>query len=204
MLATDICDYWLIFQFHALFYFIYTVLLLHNFFCFEFSYISITPIYLLLWWNPSYDQRNILPSLIMISFCCYYDFPVTSPILFMLFTNPLFVHIKKITLFPPPYSHHTQLQSPSHYQCYPLKNWWYIHDEKNKWKVVSTQKIVEMGYEASINREITVLRTMTHPGVARLISSFRFRDGAYLVLEYASGGDLYDLLKTNGSLDKWV
>lgn len=59
-----------------------------------------------------------------------------------------------------------------------------------------------MGYEASINREITVLRTMTHPGVARLISSFRFRDGAYLVLEYASGGDLYDLLKTNGSLDK--
>ena len=83
MLATDICDYWLIFQFHALFYFIYAVLLLHNFFCFEFAYISKTPIYLLLWWNPSYDQRNILPSLIMISFCCYYDFPVTSPILFV-------------------------------------------------------------------------------------------------------------------------
>ena len=41
---------------------------------------------------------------------------------------------------------------------------------------------------------------LSHPGIARLISSFRFRDGAYLVLEYASGGDLHSLLKANGSL----
>ena len=38
--------------------------------------------------------------------------------------------------------------------------------------------------------------------MSRLISSFRFRDGAYLVLEYASGGDLHTLLKRNGSLDE--
>ena len=31
---------------------------------------------------------------------------------------------------------------------------------------------------------------MSHPGISRLISSFRFRDGAYLVLEYASGESL--------------
>lgn len=69
-------------------------------------------------------------------------------------------------------------------------------------KVVSTQKIEELGYEKSINREVAILRIIGHPCVARLISSFRFKDGAYLVLEYASGGDLHTLLKRNGSLDE--
>ena len=68
-------------------------------------------------------------------------------------------------------------------------------------KIVSTEKISSLGYEQSINREIAILRTMSHPGIARLISTFRFRDGAYLVLEYASGGDLHSLLKRNGSID---
>jgi serine/threonine protein kinase len=68
-------------------------------------------------------------------------------------------------------------------------------------KVVSTQKIEEMGYEQSINMEIAILGTLSHPGISRLVSSFRFRDGAYLVLEYASGGDLHTLLRRNGSLD---
>jgi serine/threonine protein kinase len=77
---------------------------------------------------------------------------------------------------------------------------------RSKWpefavKIVSTQKIEELGYEQSINREIAILRVLSHPGISRLISSFRFRDGAYLVLEYASGGDLHTLLRKNGSLD---
>ena len=77
---------------------------------------------------------------------------------------------------------------------------------RSKWpeyavKIVSTQKIEELGYEQSINREISILRVLSHPGISRLISSFRFRDGAYLVLEYASGGDLHTLLRKNGSLD---
>eukprot|EP00985_Skeletonema_marinoi_P021246 scaffold12938_cov138-Skeletonema_marinoi.AAC.2 len=68
-------------------------------------------------------------------------------------------------------------------------------------KIVSTQKIEALGYEQSINREIAILRTISHPGISRLISSFRFREGAYLVLEFASGGDLHTLLRKNGSLD---
>eukprot|EP00590_Aulacoseira_subarctica_P003129 CAMPEP_0172422308 /NCGR_PEP_ID=MMETSP1064-20121228/8470_1 /TAXON_ID=202472 /ORGANISM="Aulacoseira subarctica , Strain CCAP 1002/5" /LENGTH=679 /DNA_ID=CAMNT_0013163111 /DNA_START=59 /DNA_END=2098 /DNA_ORIENTATION=+ len=68
-------------------------------------------------------------------------------------------------------------------------------------KIISTSKIQELGYEASVNREIAILRVFSHPGIARLVSSFRFQDGAYLVLEYASKGDLHDLLRTNGSLD---
>mmetsp|Transcript_54617 Transcript_54617/g.63060 ORF Transcript_54617/g.63060 Transcript_54617/m.63060 type:complete len:1167 (+) Transcript_54617:89-3589(+) len=68
-------------------------------------------------------------------------------------------------------------------------------------KVISTQKIKEMGYEASVQRELAVLRMLCHPCISRLISSFRFREGVYLVLEYASGGDLHTMLKNNGSLD---
>ena len=69
-------------------------------------------------------------------------------------------------------------------------------------KVISTAKIQEFGYEYSVKREIAVLRMLSHPGIARLVSSFRFREGAYLVLEYASGGDLHDFLVKKGSLDE--
>lgn len=68
-------------------------------------------------------------------------------------------------------------------------------------KIVSTNKIYEMGYEISIQREIAVLHLLSHPGIARLVSSFRFNDGAHLVLEYASRGDLHSLLLKHGSLD---
>jgi hypothetical protein len=68
-------------------------------------------------------------------------------------------------------------------------------------KVISTKKIKEMGYEASVQRELAVLRVLSHPCIARLVSSFRFREGVYPVLEYASGGDLHTLLRKNGSLD---
>ena len=78
---------------------------------------------------------------------------------------------------------------------------------RSKWpeyavKVISTSMIREMGYEGNVNREIAALRCLSHPGIARLISSFRFRDGAYLVLEYASKGDLHTLISRNGSLDE--
>eukprot|EP00934_Nitzschia_sp_Nitz4_P006997 Nitzschia sp. Nitz4//scaffold27_size158506//49548//53105//NITZ4_002594-RA/size158506-processed-gene-0.231-mRNA-1//1//CDS//3329545470//6987//frame0 len=68
-------------------------------------------------------------------------------------------------------------------------------------KVISTEKIKEMGYEASVQREVAVLRVISHPGIARLVSSFRFREGVYLVLEYASKGDLHSLIHKSGSLD---
>lgn len=68
-------------------------------------------------------------------------------------------------------------------------------------KIISTEKIKELGYEASVRRELAVLRVLSHPGITRLVSSFRFREGVYLVLEYAGGGDLHSLLRKNGSLD---
>jgi len=69
-------------------------------------------------------------------------------------------------------------------------------------KIINTTTMQELGYEASVNREICVLRMLGHPGIARLISSFRWRDGAYLVLEYASRGDLHSILVRLGSLSE--
>mmetsp|Transcript_51391 Transcript_51391/g.62856 ORF Transcript_51391/g.62856 Transcript_51391/m.62856 type:complete len:349 (+) Transcript_51391:3-1049(+) len=62
----------------------------------------------------------------------------------------------------------------------------------------------ELGYEASVNREICVLKMLSHPGIARMVAAFRYRDGAYLVLEYAHKGDLHDMLRALGKLQEDV
>ena len=62
--------------------------------------------------------------------------------------------------------------------------------------------IQELNYERSVTNEIACLRILSHPGIARLISTFRWRDGAYLVLEYASRGDLHSHVKEHGSLSE--
>lgn len=67
-------------------------------------------------------------------------------------------------------------------------------------KVIDTKTIQEHGYEASVNREICVLKMLSHPGIARMVSAFRWRDGAYLVLEWASRGDLHTILVQQGKL----
>ncbi|CAM9294617.1 unnamed protein product, partial [Sphacelaria rigidula] len=69
-------------------------------------------------------------------------------------------------------------------------------------KIISTTKIKELHYEKSVTNEIACLRVLSHPGIARLISAFRWRDGAYLVLEYASRGDLHTHIKQHGSLSE--
>jgi len=69
-------------------------------------------------------------------------------------------------------------------------------------KVIDTARIVDLGYERCVDREIAVLRVLAHPGIARMVSSFRWREGVYLVLEYASKGDLHSHLVAHGSLDE--
>jgi len=67
-------------------------------------------------------------------------------------------------------------------------------------KVINTTTIQEHGYEASVNREICILKMLSHPNIARMVSAFRWRDGAYLVLEYAAKGDLHTILVQQGAL----
>eukprot|EP00039_Didymoeca_costata_P006938 m.94804 g.94804 ORF g.94804 m.94804 type:complete len:958 (+) comp13459_c0_seq1:122-2995(+) len=68
-------------------------------------------------------------------------------------------------------------------------------------KTISIEKIKKLGYEASVAREIAILKVASHPSIARLITSFRWREGAYLVLEYGAHGDLHSFIQSEGSLN---
>lgn len=51
-------------------------------------------------------------------------------------------------------------------------------------KVLKRERIEELGYESAVRREILVLRELAHPGIARLVASFRWKADIYLLLEY--------------------
>ena len=65
-------------------------------------------------------------------------------------------------------------------------------------KIISTDKIHELGYETSVQHEIAVLCVLSHPGIARLVSSFRFREVHVLYLNM----QMHNLLRKHGSLDQ--
>jgi serine/threonine protein kinase len=75
-------------------------------------------------------------------------------------------------------------------------------------KEISKEMLGEMSYETSAANEVAVLRTLSHPGVARMVSAFRWRGAVYMVLEYAERGDLQSYLAQHGSLGqeaaRWV
>jgi serine/threonine protein kinase len=67
-------------------------------------------------------------------------------------------------------------------------------------KVVDVSKLESMKYHTAVEREMATLRILGHPGVCRLVSSFQYRQSAYLVLEYCSRGDLHSLIIRRGAL----
>ncbi|KOO33573.1 camp-dependent protein kinase catalytic subunit isoform [Chrysochromulina tobinii] len=67
-------------------------------------------------------------------------------------------------------------------------------------KVLCRQLLSQLGYEHAVRREIVVLRHLQHPGIARLVASFRWKEDIYLLLEYAAFGDLHGHLRRMGSL----
>lgn len=71
-------------------------------------------------------------------------------------------------------------------------------------KVLSQARLHALG-RSSLQiacREIAALHSLSHPGVARLVSAFRYTDGCYLVLEYASQGDLHTYIIQQGRLSE--
>lgn len=65
-------------------------------------------------------------------------------------------------------------------------------------KIIDAKKVVEFQYSLSVIREISVLQLLFHPGIARMIQAFQYHGSAYLVLEYASRGDLHSFLVKAG------
>ena len=70
-------------------------------------------------------------------------------------------------------------------------------------KHIAADIIAAHAYDAAAAREVAVLASLRdHPGVARLISAFRWRGGVYLVTELCGGGDLHSAIVRLGSLDE--
>jgi len=51
-------------------------------------------------------------------------------------------------------------------------------------------------------REITILKKLRHPHVCNLFDWYNTEDFIYLVMEYASGGELFDHMKSRGKLSE--
>jgi len=68
-------------------------------------------------------------------------------------------------------------------------------------KQISATTIREHRYTRSVQREIAIMTNLLHPNIARMVTSFRWKDCYYLILEYASMGDLHSMIQSMGSLD---
>ncbi len=84
---------------------------------------------------------------------------------------------------------------------------------RSKWpefaiKIMDMERLEANNYKVNASTEIAILTTLTHPGISRLISSFQWKGGVYLVLEYAERGDLQKFIAQYGSLNeestRWV
>ncbi len=84
---------------------------------------------------------------------------------------------------------------------------------RSKWpeyaiKIMDMELLETMNYKVNASTEIAILSALNHPGIARLVSSFQWKGGVYLVLEYAERGDLQQLIAQYGSLNesstRWI
>lgn len=62
------------------------------------------------------------------------------------------------------------------------------------------QKLFEFSLVQNIKREIQIQRRLDHPHIIKLYRFFEDKEYAYLVLEYASKGNLAAYLKTRRTL----
>jgi serine/threonine protein kinase len=69
-------------------------------------------------------------------------------------------------------------------------------------KIIQREKLVATEQSHLIHREIQVMLQMNHPGLITLHTVLETPDRWYMVLEYASGGELLSSLQKNGPFDE--
>ena len=69
-------------------------------------------------------------------------------------------------------------------------------------KVMIKQNIIEQKMVGQINREVEIMYKINHPHIIKLINHFEDDDYLYLIMHYASKGQLYSLLKKQGRFDQ--
>ena len=75
----------------------------------------------------------------------------------------------------------------------------------SQWRHVAVKRIsgatlTASRYVTACAREVAALRAVTHPGVARLVTAFRWHADVCLILELATGGDLHGAISSRGRL----
>jgi len=67
-------------------------------------------------------------------------------------------------------------------------------------KILNKAKIKQLGMEDKVQREINILHLCTHPHIIRLYEVIDTPTDIFLVIEYVSGGELFDYIVSKGRL----
>lgn len=65
-------------------------------------------------------------------------------------------------------------------------------------KVLFIDRLRTFKVERTLRREIEIMANVRHPNIVRLFGYFYDKDRVYLIMEYASKGEVFDLLYDNG------
>lgn len=69
-------------------------------------------------------------------------------------------------------------------------------------KVLFKNQIASQGIEHQVRREIEIQSHLRHPNILRMYGFFHDEQRIYLILEYASGGTLFNALKAHKKFDE--
>ena len=67
-------------------------------------------------------------------------------------------------------------------------------------KILNRAKIKQLDMQAKVNREIKILRLFEHPHIIRLFEVIDSPSDIFMVMEYVSGGELFDFIVSRGKL----
>ncbi|KAI9123152.1 hypothetical protein K1719_006041 [Acacia pycnantha] len=67
-------------------------------------------------------------------------------------------------------------------------------------KILEKKKITDLNISNQIKREIATLKLLKHPNVVRLYEVLASKTKIYMVLEYVTGGELFDRIASKGKL----
>ncbi|XVF28108.1 hypothetical protein REPUB_Repub15cG0000700 [Reevesia pubescens] len=69
-------------------------------------------------------------------------------------------------------------------------------------KILDKSKLIQLNITNQIKREIATLKLLKHPNVVRLHEVLASKTKIYMVLEYATGGELFDRIASKGKLSE--
>ncbi|XP_061343251.1 CBL-interacting serine/threonine-protein kinase 1 isoform X2 [Gastrolobium bilobum] len=69
-------------------------------------------------------------------------------------------------------------------------------------KIIEKNKIIDLNITDQIKREIATLKLLKHPNVVRLCEVSASKTKIYMVLEYVTGGELFDKIAYKGKLNE--